>query len=99
MTSPNPPRETSQPLPARKQQRGKVVLLTRLASVFALVGLGLMVWSIVESTPISVIAAMSLGQAVGTLSLLLFLVAIVLDLRKAHVLEGGFKLPHKDRSE
>jgi hypothetical protein len=39
---------------------------------------------------------MSLGQAVGTLSLLLFLVAIVLDLRKARVLEGGSKLPHKD---
>jgi hypothetical protein len=53
------------------------------ACVLALLGLGLFVWSLVDPRPIPVIVAMSVGQALGTLSLLTFLVVVVYDLRSA----------------
>jgi hypothetical protein len=54
--------------------------LLRAACVLALVALPLMVWSIVDPTVWPVLVALSLGQAIGTLSLLLFLVAVARDL-------------------
>jgi hypothetical protein len=70
----------------------------RLACVLSLIALSLMGWSLVDSTPIAVIVAMSVGQALGTLSLVLFLVVVVWDLRRARVLsEGG--VPSSRRPE
>jgi hypothetical protein len=43
-----------------------------IACVLGLVGTALMVWSVMDPRPLPVILAMSLGQATGTLSLLLF---------------------------
>jgi hypothetical protein len=54
-----------------------------LACVFALIALGLIVWSLVDPAPLPVIGAMTVGQLIGTLSLLFFLFAIVADLRPA----------------
>lgn len=52
----------------------------RIASVLALVGLALMVWSVVDPTPFPVILGLSVGQGIGTLSFLLYLVVIAADL-------------------
>jgi hypothetical protein len=61
----------------------------RVACVLSLVALGLMGWSLVDSTPIAVIAAMSVGQALGTLSFVVFLAVVVWDLRRARVLSDA----------
>jgi hypothetical protein len=53
------------------------------ACVLALIALGLIVWSLVDPAPLPVIGAMTVGQLIGTLSLLFFLFAIVADLRPA----------------
>jgi hypothetical protein len=57
--------------------------------VLSLIALGLMGWSLVDSTPIAVIAAMSVGQALGTLSFVVFLAVVVWDLRRARVLSDA----------
>lgn len=54
--------------------------LVRAAAMLALAALPLMVWSIVDPTVWPVLVALSVGQAIGTLSLLLFLVAVARDL-------------------
>jgi hypothetical protein len=51
----------------------------------ALIGLSLMVWSVLEPTPMPVMVAMSLGQVFGTFSLVAFLVVVAADLRRAHL--------------
>lgn len=61
----------------------------RLACTLALVALALFVWSLVDPHPIPVILAMSVGQALGTLSFLAFLVVVVHDLRGAQRLENA----------
>jgi hypothetical protein len=55
------------------------------ACVCALVALGLMVWSLLDPTPMPVLVAMSAGQALGTLSLIAFLAVVARDLRPAHL--------------
>ncbi len=55
------------------------------ACILALIGLSLMVWSVLQPTPLPVMVAMSLGQLFGTLSLCAFLVVVVADMRRAHL--------------
>jgi hypothetical protein len=55
----------------------------RRACILALAALALIIWSLVHPAPLPVIGAMSLGQLLGTLSLLFFLYAILGDLRPA----------------
>jgi hypothetical protein len=57
----------------------------RIACYFALLALALMLWSLIHPAPIAVVVAMSVGQAIGTLSMLFFLYAIVADLRRSYV--------------
>ena len=52
-----------------------------VACVLALLGLGLMVFSLFDPRPLPVIAAMSVGQVFGTLSILAFLYVVIADLR------------------
>lgn len=56
--------------------------LLQVAAVLAMVGLALMVWAVAVPTPMPVILAMSVGQALGTLSFLIYVVVIVADLRR-----------------
>jgi hypothetical protein len=63
--------------------------LVRAAAVLALVGLALFAWSVLDPRPVPVVVAMSVGQAIGTLSFLLYVLAIYLDLRRARVLGKG----------
>jgi hypothetical protein len=54
--------------------------LLRIASMLALVALPLMVWSLFDPTVWPVLVALSVGQGLGTLSFVLFLVAVGRDL-------------------
>ena len=63
--------------------------LVRVAAVLALIGLTLFVWSVLDPRPVPVVVAMSVGQGIGTLSFLLYLLAVYLDLRRARVLGNG----------
>ena len=40
--------------------------LLMIASIFTLLALGLMVWSLLQPTPLPVMVAMSVGQVLGT---------------------------------
>ena len=51
------------------------------ACVLALGALALMAWSLFDPRPIPVVLAMSLAQALGTLSFGAFVVVVVADLR------------------
>ena len=53
------------------------------ACVLGLIGLALMTWSLFDQGWIPVMAAMSVGQGIGTLSFALFLVIVIIDLRQA----------------
>lgn len=55
-------------------------LALRLACICTLLALGLMAWGILHPVPLAVIAAMSVGQAIGTLGFLLFCAVAVQDL-------------------
>jgi len=55
--------------------------LVLISTITTLVALGLMVMGIVFPRPILLVLAMSLGQLFGTLSLALYLLAILLDLQ------------------
>ena len=55
--------------------------LVTISAISTLVALGLMVMGIVFPRPLLLVLAMSLGQLFGTLSLALYLLAIVLDLQ------------------
>jgi hypothetical protein len=48
---------------------------------FALLAVGLMSWSLFDPTPIPVVVAMSVGQVLGTLSLIAFAYVVVADWR------------------
>jgi hypothetical protein len=62
--------------------RMRVTTLIRISAVLTILGLVLMVWSMIVPTPLPVMLAMSLGQAFGTSALAIYLIAIVLDLRR-----------------
>jgi hypothetical protein len=62
-------------------RRSRGILVS--AAIMTLVGLGLMVWSMAESTPMPVILAMSVGQGLGSFAFLLFGIVVLVDqLRK-----------------
>lgn len=60
---------------------GSMALL-RVASVATLVSLAFMAWGILNPRPLSVIVAMSVGQGIGIVGAVLFLVVVVRDLRR-----------------
>ncbi len=53
------------------------------ACVLGLIGLALMSWSLFDQGWIPVMMAMSVGQGIGTLSFLLFIAIVIMDLRRA----------------
>ena len=69
--------------------------LARAAAVLALIGLALFVWSVLDPRPVPVVVAMSVGQGIGTVSFLLYLLAVYLDLRRARVLGKGADVAEK----
>jgi len=53
------------------------------ACVLGLIGIALMSWSLFDQGWLPVMMAMSVGQGIGTLSFVLFLVVVLIDLREA----------------
>ncbi|MGZ3419654.1 MAG: hypothetical protein ACXVEE_17395, partial [Polyangiales bacterium] len=53
----------------------------RWASVFALIGLALMVWGLLDPHAMPVLVGLTIGQAIGTVSFGLFLIVVAADLR------------------
>ena len=64
-------------LPSKRIER-----FVRIACVLALVALALIAFALLFPIPLAVVVAMSVAQGIGTFSLLLFLGAIGLDLRR-----------------
>jgi hypothetical protein len=60
----------------------RVPTLILVSAILTLIGLALMVWSVIQPTPLPTILAMSLGQVFGTSAFGLYLLVIVLDLRR-----------------
>jgi len=56
--------------------------LLRAAAILTLVGLAFMVWSMLDPTPLPVMLAMSVGQAIGTLAFAMYGLAVYKDLRR-----------------
>ena len=54
--------------------------IVQVACILALTALPLMVWSVFDPTVWPVMAALSIGQGIGTLSLLLYVVVVLRDL-------------------
>lgn len=54
--------------------------LLRVAAVLTLLALGLMVWSMLDPTPLPVMLAMSVAQGIGTLAFSLYGLAVIKDL-------------------
>ncbi len=54
--------------------------LVRVACMFGLLALPLMVWSVLDRSVWPVLVALSVGQLLGTLSFVLFLVVVIRDL-------------------
>jgi preprotein translocase subunit SecF len=62
-----------------------------LAALLALISVVLIAWSAIDPTPLALVIAMTAGQAVGTVSLIVLAAAIIMDLRRARLLsrKGG----------
>ena len=54
----------------------------RVSAVLTLVALALMLWSMLEPTPLPVMLAMTVGQALGTTAFGLYVFIVVRDLRR-----------------
>lgn len=54
----------------------------RWAAALTLVGLALMVWSMIQPTPLPVMLAMTVGQVVGTTAFGLYLYVVIRELRR-----------------
>jgi hypothetical protein len=63
----------------------RITWALRLAAVSALLALVLMVWGVLDPHPISLVIAMSVGQALGTASFVVFLGVVFADLWTANV--------------
>lgn len=70
--------------------------LLRGSAVCALLALALMVWGVLDPSPIALVVAMSVGQGLGTLSFALYALVVIVDLRHARVF-GEVKLRFSKR--
>jgi hypothetical protein len=58
------------------------------AALLALISVALIAWSAIDSRPLALVLAMTAGQAVGTVSLIVLVAAIIMDLRRARLLSS-----------
>ena len=68
-------------------------LLLRISSGLTLLALALMVWSVFQPTPMPVMLAMSVGQALGTGAFALLGLVILIDLRRSRRIRRESGLP------
>lgn len=67
--------------------------LLRISAILTIVGLALMVWSMLQPTPLPVMLAMSIGQLFGTVAFGMYGYVIVADLRRAQRQRRESKAP------
>jgi hypothetical protein len=60
-------------------------LALRWAALLELLALLLMTWGVVDTRPIALVVAMSVGQALGTSAFAVFCLVVLNDLRQARV--------------
>jgi hypothetical protein len=63
-----------------------------------LVGLGLMGWSLFDQGWIPVMAAMSVGQGIGTLSFALYLLVVIIELRQVEI-RHSYRARQRERGD
>jgi hypothetical protein len=80
----------------RHEQVKKLVFISGVATLAALALMGA---SIVSPKPLLLVLAMSIGQGIGTLSLALYLLAIVLDLQGGAAIDQAAETANETRSE
>lgn len=97
MSDPSPESGTSREKVA-KHVTSAVERRVRWACGFSLIALALITWSLISKRPLPVIFAMTVGQVLGTLSLLLFLGSIALDVRARYKLQKKGIMPDSLRS-
>ncbi len=56
--------------------------LLRVSAALTIIALALMVWSLLEPTPLPVMLAMSVGQGIGTIAFGLYLYVVIADFRR-----------------
>jgi hypothetical protein len=56
--------------------------LLRWSAVLTLIALGLMVWSMLQPTPLPVMLAMTAGQGLGTVAFVMYLFVVIQDFRR-----------------
>lgn len=71
--------EWSRSLLIKRLQKRSVISVARLACWVALVGLAVMAASILDPAPLTVIFAMSIGQVIGIVAFLCYLLSILMD--------------------
>ena len=54
----------------------------RVSAVLTIIALALMLWSMLEPTPLPVMLAMTVGQMVGTIAFGLYLYIVVREIRR-----------------
>ena len=54
----------------------------QVSAVLTLLALALMVWSMVQPTPLPVMLAMTVGQGIGSLAFAIYLFIVVRDVRR-----------------
>ena len=64
----------------KRLRKYSVINLVRLACWVALVGLAVMAASILDPSPLTVIFAMSVGEAIGIVAFLCYLLSILMDI-------------------
>ena len=58
------------------------LLTLQLSAVLTLLGLGFMMWSMVAPTPLPVMLAMTVGQALGTAACAIYAFIVIRELRR-----------------
>lgn len=56
--------------------------LIKAACILTLIAIALMSWSVLDPTPLPVMMALSIGEAIGALGLLCYLTAVLIQQRK-----------------
>ena len=66
----------------RLSERLTTHILVRVSGVLTIIGLVLMVWSMLQPTPLPVMLAMSVGQIIGTTAFAIYIFVVVRDVQR-----------------
>ena len=67
----------------KKLLHARSATLLRVSGALTLVALALMAWSMAQPTPLPVMLAMTVGQAIGTTAFSIYAFVVIRDLRRS----------------